>query len=130
MGYGLIDTVFALFVSICLCPAEWLAWQEGSGEDRFDRRDSWYLSPISIFLFSVRLLLTSNCQFRCIPVPIMATTSWLESIQGKSFQDVTVDDNQNINTEEFIRAAKSLVTLFGMYYLFILLPKSKWNPLF
>ena len=60
----------------------------------------------------------------------MATTSWLESIQGKSFQDVTVDDNQNINTEEFIRAAKSLVTLFGMYYLFILLPKSKWNPLF
>ncbi|CAI7598847.1 hypothetical protein N7533_000813 [Penicillium manginii] len=40
------------------------------------------------------------------------SASWLESIQGKSFENVTVDANGNINTEEFIRAAKSLVTLF------------------
>ncbi|KAJ5965736.1 hypothetical protein N7481_012450 [Penicillium waksmanii] len=40
------------------------------------------------------------------------STSWLESIKGQSFENVTVDASGNINTEEFIRAAKSLVTLF------------------
>lgn len=43
------------------------------------------------------------------------STSWLESIKGQSFENVSIDANGNINTEEFIRAAKSLVTLFGMY---------------
>lgn len=43
------------------------------------------------------------------------STSWLESIKGQSFENVTVDASGNINTEEFIRAAKSLVTLFGKY---------------
>ena len=74
---------------------------------------------VSFSNFHISFFCTTDPYFQLsIPLhtyPIMAT-SWLESIQGKSFQDVTIDDNQNINTEEFIRAAKSLVTLFGKYF--------------
>lgn len=54
----------------------------------------------------------------------MAATepNWLKSIQGKSFADISVaevsaatDGSVPINTAEFLRAAESLVTLFGMF---------------
>ena len=54
----------------------------------------------------------------------MAATelNWLKSIQGKSFADISgaevaaaADGSVPINTAEFLRAAESLVTLFGMF---------------
>lgn len=45
-------------------------------------------------------------------------TNWLAKIEGKSFQNVSIDpaNGDAINTEEFLQAARSLVTLFGMFY--------------
>lgn len=53
-------------------------------------------------------------------------TNWLAKIEGKSFVNVSIDsaNGDAINTEEFLQAARSLVTLFGMfnqYYLKLVL---------
>ncbi|KAJ5769483.1 hypothetical protein N7520_004042 [Penicillium odoratum] len=43
-------------------------------------------------------------------------TNWLAKIEGKSFQNVSIDsaNGDAINTEEFLQAARSLVTLFDI----------------
>ncbi|KAJ5917929.1 hypothetical protein N7454_010304 [Penicillium verhagenii] len=43
-------------------------------------------------------------------------TNWLAKIEGKSFVNVTIDpaNGDAINTEEFLQAARSLVTLFDI----------------
>jgi hypothetical protein len=53
-------------------------------------------------------------------IAIMAAspdTNWLAKIEGKSFVNVSIDsaNGDAINTEEFLQAARSLVTLFGMF---------------
>lgn len=114
MGYGLIDTVFGLFVSFDCAPRSGLRGRRAAVKTVLTAGQL-----VSFSNFHISFFCTTDPYFQLsIPLhtyPIMAT-SWLESIQGKSFQDVTIDDNQNINTEEFIRAAKSLVTLFGKYF--------------
>ncbi|KAJ5111523.1 hypothetical protein N7532_002058 [Penicillium argentinense] len=44
---------------------------------------------------------------------IPAGGTWFDTLKGRSFEDVPIVDG-NISTEEFIRAAKSLVTLFDV----------------
>lgn len=61
------------------------------------------------------------CQLHCTQ-SIMSTETptgihWLDAIKGQSFRDISIDDTQGIKTEEFIRACRSMITLFGIHTL-------------